>query len=284
MFIQESELVLNPDGSIYHLNLQPDEIADFIILVGDPGRVPFVSRYFDRIDVIKQHREFLTHTGFLGKRRISVVSTGIGVGGIDVVMNELDALVNVDFKTREIKKNLTSLELVRLGTCGGLHASIALHDIVSTTAAFAFDGLLTFYQQTPNTLETKLLKAAQTQFATLPVLQSLYVATASLPVSSPHFKLGLTFTCPGFFGPQGRRVRAPLAPYDFFEHVQGFQFQDHTVLNFEMETAAILGLARVLGHKAASLSAVVANRITREFSRDKGAATDRLIISLLETL
>ncbi|PHQ79167.1 MAG: phosphorylase [Coxiella sp. (in: Bacteria)] len=284
MYIKESELVFNQDGSIYHLNLHPEELANMVILVGDPGRVPRISRYFDCIEVVKERREFLTHTGYMGNQRVSVISTGIGVGSIDVVINELDALVNVDFKTRKAKEHLTQLQLVRLGTCGGLQSHMQLHDIVYSSYAFAFDGLLDFYRQTLNKTEAELLAAVTQHFKGLPVLSSAYVTESTLPLAKLDVKRGVTLTCAGFFGPQCRSVRAPLMDFDFFECVQSFHFKDLPVLNFEMETAPILALGHLLGHHCASLSTVVANRVTHEFSKDTDAAVTQLIECFFEQL
>lgn len=281
MYIAESDLVLNPDGSIYHLNLHPDELAQHIILVGDPDRVPLVSRYFDRVDVTRQKREFVTHTGELNGKRISVVSTGIGVGSIDIVINELDALANVDFKVREPRTTHQSLTLMRLGTCGGLHESVALHDLIYSDYAFAFDGLLGFYKYPSSADETDLLAKIKAHFSGLPVLSSVYATQASLPLDRPNLHHGITLTCAGFYGPQCRSVRAPLMDYNFFEKVQNFRFRDMPVINFEMETAAILALGRLLGHRCASISTVAANRVTQTFSDNVSKAVEAMIESVL---
>lgn len=284
MYINESELVLNADGSIYHLNLRPEELADTIILVGDPDRVALISRYFDRVDVERQRREFVTHTGELGGRRLSVISTGIGVGSIDIVMNELDALVNIDFKTRAPKAEHKTLSMLRLGTCGGLYESVELHDLIYSDFAFAFDGVLNFYRRQLSSDEQSLLQAVQQHFQQLPVLASCYTTEAALPIDVAGLHHGITLTCAGFYGPQCRAVRAPLMDYDFFAKVQSFCFKDQPVLNFEMETAAILALGRLLGHRCASISTVAANRVTQQFSKNIGDAVEQMIKVCLEAV
>lgn len=281
MYINESELVLNADGSIYHLNLRPEELAETVILVGDPDRVPLISRYFDRVDVVRQRREFVTHTGELNGKRVSVISTGIGVGSIDIVINELDALANIDFATRAVKATHKSLSLVRLGTCGGLHESVELHDFVYSDYAFAFDGVLNFYRGEPTDQEQALMTAVQQHFVDLPVLASGYATQAGLPVQLEKLHHGVTLTCAGFYGPQCRAVRAPLMDYDFFAKVQSFRFNEQPVLNFEMETAAILALGRLLGHHCASISTVAANRVTQQFSKDVSQAVESMIETCL---
>jgi uridine phosphorylase len=277
MYISESELVLNPDGSIYHLNLHPDELSETVILVGDPDRVPLVSRYFDRVDITRQRREFLTHTGELNGKRLSVISTGIGVGSIDIVINELDALANIDFETREPKTQHTQLTLMRLGTCGGLHESVELHDLVYSQYAFAFDGLLDFYKYQYDDEEAALIDTINSHFKGLPVLASAYCTKAGLALDKENLHRGITLTCAGFYGPQCRSVRAPLMEYDFFQKVQDLRFNDMPVLNFEMETAAILALGELLGHQCASISTVVANRVTQKFSDNVTKAVEAMI-------
>jgi uridine phosphorylase len=284
MYINESELVLNPDGSIYHLNLHPEELADKVILVGDPDRVPMISRYFDRVDTVKQRREFVTHTGELHGERLSVISTGIGVGSIDITINELDALANVDFKTRQVKPIHKQLTLLRMGTCGGLHESVQLDDLIYSEYAFAFDGLLDFYKYHYDKDEQALLEAVQQHFKGLPVLSSAYATKAGLPLDSKRLHHGVTLTCSGFYGPQCRSVRAPLMDYDFFKFVQSFRFNDMPVLNFEMETATILALGRMLGHKCASISTVAANRVTQKFSNNVASAVEGMIEHMIEVL
>lgn len=279
MYITESELVLNADGSIYHLNLRPEELAETVILVGDPDRVPLISRYFDRIEVVRQRREFLTHTGEFNGHRVSVISTGIGVGSIDIVMNELDALVNIDFATRAIRPAHKMLSIIRMGTCGGLQEAVELHDLICADYAFAFDGVLNFYRNQLGAIEQDLLIAIQKHFEGLPVLASAYTAQAGLMLNLPQSHHAITLTCAGFYGPQCRAIRAPLIEYDFFAKVKHFQFNGQSVLNFEMETAAILALGRLLGHQCASISTVAVNRVTQQVSKN----IDQAISAMIET-
>lgn len=280
--LNNADLILNPDGSIYHLNLHPGDVADTIIFVGDPDRVSKVSNHFDKIELKKQKREFVTHTGYIGQKRLSVISTGIGVG--DIVINELDALVNIDFKTRTVKDTLTQLNIVRLGTCGGLSEHVALDDFIVSQYAFAFDGLLNFYQSNYCKAEQTLITDIKKHFDGLPVLESVYAVESLLPIRANNMHAGITLTCPGFYGPQYRHVRAPLHPYDFLQAAQSFQFQGLSVLNYEMETAAILALGQLMGHRCASVSAVVANRVTDEFTSNMAQSMSAMIEQVLGIL
>lgn len=285
MSITTTNLMLNPDGSIYHLNLFPGEIANTVILVGDPDRVSLVSAHFDRIDIKKQKREFVTHTGMLHNKPISVVSTGIGVGNIDIVLHELDALMNIDFKTREIKSTITSLKLIRLGTTGALQKDIAVDQLIISDSAIAFDGLLNFYQLHYSERENRLLNAVHKQFADFSMVNNAYVADRSLtlPIEiSEKCLAGITLTTIGFYGPQHRSLRAPIIKKDIFTYVDRFHFENKMITNFEMETAAIYGLGNLLGHQCCSVSAVVANRITETVSRDPLAAVKKMIRLVLQ--
>jgi uridine phosphorylase len=278
--IAESELIINQRGAIYHLNLRPEELANSIITVGDPDRVGEVSKYFDRIEHKSQHREFITHTGFIGNKRISVISTGIGTDNIDIVFNELDALVNIDFETRCIKKELTSLSIIRIGTAGSLQASIPIDGFVVSTHGLGIDNLLNFYRHEENEEEKQLLHS----FVTFTQLHNRfsypYINSASASLIK-HFVedyyQGITVTCPGFYGPQGRILRLGLSTPSLIDRLTQFQFGNHHIANFEMETAAIYGLGKILGHHCLSISAIVANRITKEFSKDGNATVDKLI-------
>lgn len=286
MPIATSDFILNADGSIYHLCLTPHDMTDTVILVGDPERVPRVSCHFDRVDFTRRNREFHIEAGELNGQRLMVLSTGIGVGAIDVVINELDALVNIDFETREVKDTLTTLNLIRLGTAGGLQPDVPLGTLCVSDFAMAFDGVLQFYQQPCSTQAQALQAAAASHFAQLPVVHSLSVAESAekwqTRFSASGFMHGLTMTCAGFYGPQARQLRAPLIAYPFLQQVQDFHFNDMRVLNYEMETAAILGLSRVLGHQACSLSVLLANRGEQTFVKDPQGAVDRMIAQALE--
>jgi uridine phosphorylase len=285
--IAESELIINQRGAIYHLDLRPEELAHTIITVGDPDRVTRLSKYFDRIETKTQHREFVTHTGYIGKKRISVVSTGIGTDNIDIVLNELDALVNIDLNTRCIKKNFTPLDIIRIGTAGSLQSSIPVDSFVVSTHGLGIDNLLNFYRHEQNEEEKQLLHS----FVTLTQLHNrfsspyIYGASASL---LKHFvggyHQGITVTCPGFYGPQGRILRLGLSNPNLIDRLTQFSFGNHRILNFEMETAGIYGLGKILGHHCLSISAIVANRITKQFSKDGDTAVDNLIKKTLETL
>ena len=278
--IAESELIINKRGAIYHLNLRPEELANNIITVGDPDRVGEVSKYFDRIEHKSQHREFITHTGFIGNKRISVISTGIGTDNIDIVFNELDALVNIDFETRCIKKDLTSLSIIRIGTAGSLQSSIPVDGFVVSTHGLGIDNLLNFYRQEENEEEKQLLHS----FVTFTQLHNRfsypYINSASASLLKhfvENYYQGITVTCPGFYGPQGRILRLGLSTPNLIDRLTQFQFGNHHIANFEMETAAIYGLGKILGHHCLSISAIVANRITKEFSKDGNATVDKLI-------
>ncbi len=265
-----AELILNADGSVYHLHLLPEDIAPTVILVGDQDRVPLVSRHFDRIDIKKQKREFITHTGWLGKNHITVISTGIGPDNIDIVLNELDALVNIDFSGRMVKEKLTSLDLIRIGTSGSIHPDIDTDEIVVSAIGIGTDNIGEYY------LSEKVNHR---------LLPPWSYMESRFPFNLKHFntsyKEGITLTCPGFYGPQGRTLRlSPVLtiPIDILhqEKINGFAFT-----NIEMETAAIYLLARHLGHKAISFNAILANRLKGKFSRHPDLKIGELIQHVL---
>jgi uridine phosphorylase len=285
--IQESELIINNRGAIYHLDLRPDEIGNTVLLVGDPDRVKLVSRHFDKIEFTTQHREFITHTGYLGKKRISVTSTGIGTDNIDITLNELDALVNIDFNTREIKNETTSLNIIRIGTSGSLQADIPVDAHVAGTHGLGIDNLLHFYRLEQNDEEKQLLHAFVTQTQLQGQLGQPYITGAS-PSLLKHFVngfyQGITVTCPGFYGPQGRVLRLGIRNPHLIDNLTKFIFGKHRIANFEMETSAIYSLGRLLGHHCLSLNAIVANRVKKEFSKDGTAAVQKLIEKVLNTI
>jgi uridine phosphorylase len=284
--IAESELIINERGAVYHLDLRPEELAPNIITVGDPDRVPLVSRHFDSIEIKKQHREFVSHTGTLGKKRITVVSTGIGPDNIDIVLNELDALVNIDFGTRLIRDQVTSLNIIRLGTAGSLQADIPVDSFVVSTHGLGLDNLLNYYRMEHNELENQLLHSFTTQ-TQLHAQVSPYISIGSAHLMK-HFvegyHHGITVTCPGFYGPQGRILRLGIRNPQLIDRLTEFKFGQHRIANFEMETSAIYGLGKLLGHHCLSISAIVANRIKKDFSKDGGAAVDKLIRRSLEII
>ncbi len=278
--LQASELILNPDGSIYHLNLLPEDIASKIILVGDPERVSKVSRYFDKIEIRKNKREFYTHTGHLRGERITVMSSGIGTENIDIVLNELDALANIDLAKREIKSVHTSLELFRLGTCGSVNPEIMVDELLVTENVVGLDGLMNFYPEYhfENEFSAKFLDG----FPYPKIKPMLYFSTCA-PESANYFKdaryFGNTATFPGFYAPQGRQLRLNSLDDQFLETLNNLG-----VSNFEMETSAIYALSALLGHKAATVNSVIANRRRGEFSANHHATEKKMIEWVLERL
>lgn len=287
--LMESELVLNSDGSVYHLNLLPEDLAETIILVGDPNRVRQVSKHFDRIDVEKTKREFVTHTGRIGSKRFSVVGTGIGAGNIDIAMSELDALVNIDLKTRTIKEKHRSLRFVRLGTSGSLQENIPVDSFLISSFGIGLDGLMSYYQWQNNADEKKLLSLCHEKFSAMPIVNAMYAAQAAPNLLQLFEKnklgfTGITLTCPGFYGAQNRQLRAPLSEHNLFSIAQRIRFENNVITNLEMETSAIYGMARLLGHEACSISAIMANRYTQTFSTQPDKTVEQLIQKALEIL
>jgi uridine phosphorylase len=285
--IPESELILNPDGSIYHLNLLPDEIADIIINVGDPDRVKMVSRFFDSIEIKKQKREFVTHTGFFRNRRITVLSTGIGTDNIDIVYNELDALVNIDLKSRTVKEKKKSLSLIRIGTSGALQEDIPPDSFVCSAYGLGLDGLLNYYHWQPEARELDLQRAIHAHLPDDGRFPPLYVARASdllFTAFSREMHTGITASCAGFYGPQGRMLRLPPYRADLLDKMSSFRFGNHRITNFEMETGAMYGLARLLGHHCCSVNLIVANRIRKDFSKNPYQSMNKLIELMLERI
>lgn len=274
---KESELILNGRGAVYHLDLLPEEIADTIITVGDPKRVKKVSQYFDSIEIKKKHREFKTHTGYLNGQRISVISTGIGTDNIDIVFNELDALVNIDLKTRTEKKKKRSLNFIRIGTSGGMLKDLKVDSFVVNTSAIGLDGLGLFYGMK----NTKLTKEIENP------LIPLYTAHADpyLQEKVAHRMIkGVAITAAGFYAPQGRSLRLKVNGQDFLKKIKKLEINGFPVTNMEMETAGIYLMASLLGHKAISCNAILANRETGVFSTTPGETVDRLIRHILQEL
>ena len=287
MQLSASELILNADNSIYHLNLLPEDLAETVIVVGDQNRVPLISKYFDTLELVKGKREFITHTGMLNGTRISVVSTGIGADNIDIVINELDALVNIDFETRTIKENKTSLDIVRIGTSGGIQPDIETDSFILSEYAIGFDNVLHFYDsehiQYP---EIQLAFIDHTEWS---VFKSIpYVVESDLQLTeklrSEKVILGFTGTNVGFYGPQGRRLRLVLEDNDLNSKLSSFEYNGMRITNLEMETSAIYGLSKLMGHRAASINCILANRITGKFSKDPVKTIDTLIKYTLEKL
>ncbi len=287
MRIAESELIINKRGGIYHLDTRPEEIAHIIITVGDPDRVKQVSKHFDSVECRMQHREFVTHTGYVGNKRISVVSTGIGTDNIDIVLNELDALVNVDLQTRMVKQKLTHLQIIRIGTSGALQKDIGVDDFVVSTHGLGIDNLLNFYLHNNNEEDKQLLQSFVTQTQLHSRFSYPYLSGAGAGLLKHFvdgFSHGITVTCPGFYGPQGRVLRLGLANPQLIDRLTEFTFGKYRITNFEMETAGIYGLGKALGHQCLSLNAIVANRVTKQFSNDGNAAVEKLITKTLEII
>jgi uridine phosphorylase len=289
MQLADSELIINPDGSIYHLNILPEDVAKTIIFVGDPERVGAVSKHFDTIDIKKQKREFVTHTGTLRGKRMTVISTGISTDNIDIVLNELDALVNIDLKTRRVKKKLTQLDIVRIGTSGSMQKDVKVDDLLVSSFGVGMDVLLNFY----NFKSGKKAQKIQAGFeklldSHLNAMVTPYVFKADkklLNKVGKGMKKGITLTCPGFYAPQGRQLRASSQlDIKFTKAVAKLTFGKDRFTNFEMETAGIYGLAAVLGHRALSCNAILANRITNEFSQKPKKTVEKLITTVLEKL
>lgn len=287
MSIKESELILNPDGSIYHLNLKPQNISNTIILVGDQDRVEKVTSHFDSIEFETQKREFKTQTGLYKGKRITVISTGIGPDNIDIVLNELDALINIDFKTRQIKDKLTSLDIIRIGTSGALQDHIPVDSFIVSTHGLDINGMLHSYK-IDAIRNTDIEEAFVQQTNWHPNKAYPIVIKGSLKLEktfeSEKVHKGLTATAGGFYGPQGRVLRLAIQDEELNSKMDNFNFNGVKIANFEMETSAIFGLAKLMGHEAISLNAVIANRVLGTFSKNPGTVIKNLIIYTLNKI
>lgn len=287
MSLEASELILNPDGSIYHLNLKPEDIADTIITVGDPNRVEKVSKHFDEIEITRKKREFYTQTGIYKGKRITVISTGIGPDNIDIVLNELDALANINFKSREIKKELKSLDIIRIGTTGSIQASHPVDSYLLSELSIGFDGVLHFYDSEEVQLN-EFSEAFEKHLDWFSRKASPYVVSCDEDLASvldsEEVQRGFTATNIGFYGPQGRVLRLPLQDDQMNDKLASFSYKEKKITNMEMETSTIYGMAKMLGHRAVSMNAVVANRATKEFSENPGETVENLIKYCLERL
>jgi uridine phosphorylase len=287
MSLESSELILNPDGSVYHLNLRPEHIATTIILVGDQDRVDKVTKHFDTIEFTTQKREFKTTTGTYKNKRFSVISTGIGPDNIDIVLNELDALVNIDLTTRKVKENLTQLSLVRIGTSGSLQAHIPVDSFVLSSHGLDMTGLLHSYQiesiSHPE-MENSFVKHTQWSAKKAhPIIVSNSQELANSLSSEIVFQ-GITATAGGFYGPQGRVLRLPIEDTTLNHKIDSFSFEGTKITNLEMETAAIYGLSKLMGHQAVSMNAIIANRANGTFSKNPSKVVADLILYTLEKL
>ncbi|EGQ18457.1 nucleoside phosphorylase [Prevotella pallens] len=286
-YFAPSELIINEDGSIFHLHLKPHELADKVILVGDPGRVALVASHFDGVECEVNNREFRTITGNFKNKRITIVSTGIGCDNIDIVLNELDALANIDFETRKEKTNLRQLTLVRIGTCGGLQKNTPIGTFIASKKSIGFDGLLNYYakrEELDITFENEFKKQVNWN----PQLGNPYVADADMKlleqIAQDDMVRGITISCGGFFGPQGRRLRIPLADPQLNEKIVKFEYNGDRITNFEMESSALAGLAQHLGHKALTCCMVIANRRQKEANSGYKNTIDGLIKKVLERI
>ena len=284
--ISNTDLILNQDGSIYHLNLLPEDIADTVITVGDPERVSEVSQYFDRIELKKGKREFITHTGYLGSKRLTVLSTGIGTDNIDILLNELDALVNIDFKTRKLNNKLKSLDIIRIGTSGAIQEDIPMDSILVSEYGLGLDSLMQYYVHELSSDERLLQDALRTHFHSLEGILP-YISSADhglLKTIGKDLIKGITLTAPGFYSPQGREVRAKASFSGLLKLFRSFSFEGQRITNLEMETAGIYALSKALGHKAISINAILANRVNYEFSSNPAKIIDGAIQLVLARL
>lgn len=270
--IKPSELILNPDGSIFHLHLKPEHIADTVLLVGDPGRVEMISSYFDHIECNIQNREFITVTGWYKGRHLSVIATGIGTDNIDIVVNELDALVNIDLKKRVPKKDKTSLHIIRIGTSGSLQADIPINSFVISKKSVGFDGLLNFYEGRNAVSDLEFEKAFMKHTQWNDLLAKPYVIECSeelfKEISGRKTVKGINISAPGFYGPQGRVLRLPIADAELNNKIESFNYKKQRITNYEMESSAIYGLSKLMGHEALTICLIIANRVTMEANDD----------------
>lgn len=286
--IASSELLLNPDGSIYHLHLKPGQIATDIILVGDQERVDMIADFFDQVEYRVQNREFVTITGKYRGKRISVISTGIGTDNIDIVINEVDALVNIDLVTREIKTIKTSLNFIRIGTSGSLQADIPVAAYLVSLKAIGFDGLMNFYARREELSDDEFENAFKTFTKWNPLLASPYVVNCNTNlyhrVADSDFITGVTISAPGFYGPQGRELRLKVVDPKINDKIEAFRFKALKITNYEMECSAIYGLSKLLGHQALTVCLIIANRITGAASTDYKPLMKNLIEKILDKL
>lgn len=287
-YFAESELIINPDGSIFHLHVKPEQLADKIILVGDPGRVALVASHFETKECEVESREFKTITGTYKGKRITVQSTGIGCDNIDIVVNEMDALANIDFKTRHEKETFKQLTFVRIGTCGGLQPYTPVGTFVASVKSIGFDGLLNFYAGRNDVCDLELEEAFKKHMNWSPLLSAPYVIDGDKElvdrIAGEDMVRGITIACGGFFGPQGRELRIPLADPHQNEKVESFVYGDLRITNFEMESSALAGLSALMGHKAMTCCMVIANRVAKEANTNYKNSIDNLIIEVLDRI
>jgi len=285
--IEASELILNPDGSIYHLKLKPEQLAENIIVVGDPGRVKMVSAHFDEITHEVQNREFFTHTGLYKGKLISVISTGIGTDNIDIVLNELDALANIDLEKRVPKTEHKTLNIVRIGTSGGLQEELDVDSFLMSEQSIGFDGMLNFYAKRNEVAQLDVEKAFKAHMNWNPILNNPYIVKASdklMTQIGEGLTRGITISAPGFYGPQGRVLRLDLQVADMNEQLRAFRYEGKKITNYEMESSALYGLCNMLGHEALTICVIIANRYNKQYSKDYHPAVEKLIRLVLDRL
>ena len=287
-YFAESELIINPDGSIFHLHVKPEQLADKIILVGDPGRVALVASHFETKECEVESREFKTITGTYKGKHITVQSTCIVCDNIDIVVNEMDALANIDFKTRHEKETFKQLTFVRIGTCGGLQPYTPVGTFVASVKSIGFDGLLNFYAGRNDVCDLELEEAFKKHMNWSPLLSAPYVIDGDKElvdrIAGEDMVRGITIACGGFFGPQGRELRIPLADPHQNEKVESFVYDDLRITNFEMESSALAGLSALMGHKAMTCCMVIANRVAKEANANYKNSIDNLIIEVLDRI
>jgi uridine phosphorylase len=284
---RSTDLITNLDGSVYHLHLQPGEVARDIILVGDPERVGRVSHLFDKIEIRRQNREFVTHTGYLRDKRITVLSTGIGTDNIDIVLNELDAIFNLDLASGTVKKELTRLNFIRIGTTGGIQKDIPINSFILSRMAAGFDGVLNFYQNREKVTDPdaeKQFKSFTSWSKLLPLPYFVRSSDILFERLNNHLISGITVSAPGFYGPQCRSLRLNPADPGLIHKIESFRYNRMRITNFEMESSALYGLASLLGHHAVTICAMIANRITGELTKDYQPVIDKLISFTLKQL
>ncbi len=285
--IGQSELIINKDGSIFHLHLKPEQIADDIILVGDPGRVAMISEYFDNIEHTVHNREFITHTGTYKGKRLSVLATGIGTDNIDIVINELDALVNIDLEARVPKKEHKSLNFIRIGTSGGLQEDMDVDSYLMSETSIGFDGLLNFYKRRDDVCSRDIEAEFLKHMSWNPRIATPYFVNSSPELMNridDGFRRGITISAPGFYGPQGRELRLEIQDKNINDKIRSFRYAEKCITNYEMESSALFGLSALLGHSAATVCVIIANRYAKEYSKDYKVPMRKLITTVLDNL
>jgi len=286
--IEPSELIINPDGSIFHLHLKPEQLAENIILVGDPGRVKMIAGFFDSIESETENREFVSATGHYGTKHITVLSTGIGTDNIDIVVNELDALVNIDLETRQVKSEKKSLKIIRIGTSGGLQGDIPVNAFLASAKAIGFDGLLNFYERRSEVADLAFEDAFKKYVNWSALLPSPYVVEADTELFNKiidiNFTQGVTISAPGFYGPQGRELRLRIVDPLINDKIETFRHENQRITNYEMECSAIYGLSKLLGHKALTVCIIIANRVSKHANEDYKPVMVKLVQKVLERI